>query len=209
MWTSHLLQNHYNTSTSGTVHTEHPLNARRRPQTSKRARKPPKNQVGQKENRNWDRTCAPERKLWRRKLCGLSTPWEAPSRAGRLTWVEEWAGLQRLGKKYGSGFAGVKTGKVSTVALPSPGWRSWTVVTEDVLRNILGGPTRKAGCHYWGAAQGEGQHHHKSLSPCEHFWVKTIPFTGLPWWLRNKESAYQFRRCGFYPWVGKIPWRRI
>ena len=31
---------------------------------------------------------------------------------------------------------------------------------------------------------------------------------GLPWWLSGKESAYQCRRCGFDPWVGKILWRR-
>ena len=28
---------------------------------------------------------------------------------------------------------------------------------------------------------------------------------GLPWWLSGRGSAYQFRRRGFYPWVGKIP----
>ena len=31
---------------------------------------------------------------------------------------------------------------------------------------------------------------------------------GLSWWLNGKESTYQCRRCGFNPWVGKIPWRR-
>ena len=31
---------------------------------------------------------------------------------------------------------------------------------------------------------------------------------GLPWWLSDKESACQCRRCGFDPWVGKILWRR-
>ena len=30
----------------------------------------------------------------------------------------------------------------------------------------------------------------------------------LPRWLDGKESAYQSRRLGFNPWVGKIPWRR-
>ena len=36
-------------------------------------------------------------------------------------------------------------------------------------------------------------------------------FRGLPWWLSGKESTCQCRRCkrcGFDPWVGKIPWRR-
>ena len=27
-------------------------------------------------------------------------------------------------------------------------------------------------------------------------------------WLNDKESACQCRRCGFDPWVRKIPWRR-
>ena len=30
----------------------------------------------------------------------------------------------------------------------------------------------------------------------------------LPSWLSGKESAYQYRRCGFNPWVGKISWGR-
>ena len=38
--------------------------------------------------------------------------------------------------------------------------------------------------------------------------VKTIPATGLPWWLSGKESACHCRRCRFDPWVGKIPWRK-
>ena len=31
---------------------------------------------------------------------------------------------------------------------------------------------------------------------------------GLPKWPSGKESVCQCRRCGFDPWVGKIPWRR-
>ena len=31
---------------------------------------------------------------------------------------------------------------------------------------------------------------------------------GLPRWLSGKESACQWRRCRFDPWVGKIPLRR-
>ena len=30
----------------------------------------------------------------------------------------------------------------------------------------------------------------------------------LPLWLSGKEPICQCRRCGFDPWVGKIPWRR-
>ena len=32
--------------------------------------------------------------------------------------------------------------------------------------------------------------------------------TGLPWWLSGKEPPCQCRRCGFNPWVRKVPWRR-
>ena len=28
---------------------------------------------------------------------------------------------------------------------------------------------------------------------------------GFSRWLNGKESTYQCRRCGFSPWVGKIP----
>ena len=37
------------------------------------------------------------------------------------------------------------------------------------------------------------------------------PKYGLPSWLSGKGSTYQCRRlkrCGFNPWVRKIPWRR-
>ena len=33
--------------------------------------------------------------------------------------------------------------------------------------------------------------------------IKMVP--GLPWWLSDKESACQCRRCGFDSWSGKIP----
>ena len=31
---------------------------------------------------------------------------------------------------------------------------------------------------------------------------------GLPLWFSVKEPTCKCRRCGFHPWVGKIPWRR-
>ena len=30
----------------------------------------------------------------------------------------------------------------------------------------------------------------------------------LPWWLSDRETTCQCRRCGFSPWVAEIPWRR-
>ena len=32
--------------------------------------------------------------------------------------------------------------------------------------------------------------------------------TGLPWWQTICLQCRRYRRCGFDPWVGKIPWRR-
>ena len=32
--------------------------------------------------------------------------------------------------------------------------------------------------------------------------------TVLPWWLSGKESSCHCRRCRFYLWVRRIPWRR-
>ena len=42
------------------------------------------------------------------------------------------------------------------------------------------------------------------------FWKLTNPkyLIGLPWWLSGEEPTCQCRRCGFNPWVRKIPWRR-
>ena len=35
-----------------------------------------------------------------------------------------------------------------------------------------------------------------------------VCLSGLPKWLRGKESTWQWRRPRFNPWVGKIRWRR-
>ena len=59
-----------NTSTCAKIHTEHLLNAGRRPQSFERGRKTPHNQVGQKKKRkkknisiNQDGTCTTGKKL--------------------------------------------------------------------------------------------------------------------------------------------------
>ena len=50
------------------------------------------------------------------------------------------------------------------------------------------------------------------LDLCVYFYVyeyiNIYRYILLPWWLSNKESSYQCRRCRFSPWVRKIPWRR-
>ena len=41
-------------------------------------------------------------------------------------------------------------------------------------------------------------------------WITLITWY-LSWWLGGKEFTFQcrrLRRCGFDPWVGKIPWRK-
>ena len=41
------------------------------------------------------------------------------------------------------------------------------------------------------------------------FWEEIqIAHLGLSWRLNSKESSCQYGKCGFDPWVGKIPWRR-
>ena len=40
------------------------------------------------------------------------------------------------------------------------------------------------------------------------FYITTLPKVGLPGGSDDKESACQFRRPRFDPWVRKIPWRR-
>ena len=44
------------------------------------------------------------------------------------------------------------------------------------------------------------------ISRC--IWVLSLHPLGLPGSSDSKESACKCRRPGFYPWVGKIPWRR-
>ena len=38
--------------------------------------------------------------------------------------------------------------------------------------------------------------------------IPTTFLSGIPWWLRGKESTCQCWRCRFNSWVGKIPWKR-
>ena len=41
-----------------------------------------------------------------------------------------------------------------------------------------------------------------------HLIIGFLFFIGLSWWLRGKKKKEKkCRRCGFNPWVGKIPWR--
>ena len=38
--------------------------------------------------------------------------------------------------------------------------------------------------------------------------LKRLSSSSSSWWLSGKESACQYRRHRFSPWVGIIPWRR-
>ena len=72
--------------------------------------------------------------------------------------------------------------------------------------SCLGNP--RDGEAWWAAVYGVAQSRTrlKRLSSSSSF------LHGLPWWLSDKESTTcQCRRCGrcgFDPWLGKIPWRR-
>ena len=48
-----------------------------------------------------------------------------------------------------------------------------------------------------------GRLHHWATREAQNS-VLTHVLVGLPWWLSGKESACQYRRGGFYLWVGKI-----
>ena len=39
-------------------------------------------------------------------------------------------------------------------------------------------------------------------------WLSMNFFIGIPMWLSCKDTTCQCRRCGFDPWVGKVPWRK-
>ena len=61
---------------------------------------------------------------------------------------------------------------------------------------------------YWQGSQ--KRIHNRSILLCGLHQV-TYPFVCFQWlprWLSGKESTCQCRRCGFEPWVRKIPWRR-
>ena len=40
------------------------------------------------------------------------------------------------------------------------------------------------------------------------FLLQIVNIYEISWWLRDKESTCQWRRHGFDPWIGKIPWRK-
>ena len=43
---------------------------------------------------------------------------------------------------------------------------------------------------------------------CKSRKAETSSLKGFPGGMSGKESIWRCRRCGFNPWVGKIPWRR-
>ena len=75
-------------------------------------------------------------------------------------------------------------------------WRRQWQPTPVFLPGESLGQGSLVGFHLWGRTEWLS-----SSSSSYH-----IP--GLPWWLSGKESACRYRRCGFDPWVGKIPWRK-
>ena len=46
------------------------------------------------------------------------------------------------------------------------------------------------------------------LFPWASGYTSRSPSFGFPRWVSGKESTCQCRKCGFDPWVEKIPWRR-
>ena len=70
-----------------------------------------------------------------------------------------------------------------------------------VQPGVLFGPLRSS----VSVTEGEGLQSLRMCSCNKHTEAWTH---GPPTCLRGKESASQFRSCGFHPWVRKIPWRK-
>ena len=73
---------------------------------------------------------------------------------------------------------------------------------NPLQRSCLENP--RDGGAWWAAVYGVAQ---------SQTWLKWLSSSSrsqrrLPGWLSGKESASQYRKCEFDPWVGKIPWRR-
>lgn len=149
------------------INTEHLLKASRRPQTSQRARKPPRNWLGQKEKRN-------RRSLHPGRSCGgkFPTPWavphwhgdqprwrgasEARSRAQHLWRAKQSNVNRRLALplctpppkilicwwSWGLGTkvqaSEVRPRERTRVGCMETAWRGWMVATEQVLRRSWG-----------------------------------------------------------------------
>ena len=82
----------------------------------------------------------------------------------------------------------------------------WFCLRTDV---ILGITSDNSSRHHRDPLPVSFKHH---LLPCPASCLFPITFAsehvGLPGWLRWWRICLQRRRCGFSPWVGKIPWRR-
>ena len=84
------------------------------------------------------------------------------------------------------------SGPVSTVhhLLSLQKFLNWQLTGESTWRKL---------CEFWAC----------SVSWSGWWFYISVSISGLPWWLRGKQPPCQCRRCGFDPWVRKIPWRRM
>ena len=77
----------------------------------------------------------------------------------------------------------------------------WPLALNCIWRHVIIEPFLWAK-HLPSGAQDEAVTSSSFGSPCY------LLIQGLPWWFSGKEPTCQCRRCGFDPWVGKIPCRR-
>ena len=145
--------------------TEYLLNAGRRPQTAKRARKSPCNQVGRKEKKKKKKESEKGIGTEPVPLGGscewgkVSTPWEAPSPVGRLAGTDR--ELQSFGENTAAGLrqtADFTDGQCRCPALPSLRGASAGTGRGWVLELGLqrSDPERGLGAAVWKKAQGGG-----------------------------------------------------
>ena len=90
----------------------------------------------------------------------------------------------------------------------------WSVLpTSSPTRSFLN--IERTGGNWFGIL--DPAHHSRENGSCSHRFPRTVSSSlsgniqRIPRWLSDKESTCQcrrYRRRGFDPWVGKIPWRR-
>ena len=77
-------------------------------------------------------------------------------------------------------------------------WEAWRAAVHGVSKS-------QTGLGNWTTAYIMKHLHHLTQSP---FFSPVETTFRVFQWCSGKESACQYRRCRFDPWVGKMPWRR-
>ena len=124
--------------------------------------------------------------FWFRKDCASPMATHSSTLAWKIPWMEEPGGLQSMGSlRVGQDWA------TSLSLFTFMHWRRKWQPTPVFLPGESQGWGSLVGCRLWGRTESD-----------------TTEATQQQQWLSGKESTCQWTRCGFSPWVGKIPWKR-